>query len=225
MNYLTTDTDLTAVADAIRAKVGVQGALMYPDDYIDFIDELVKPTGTKTITENGTGIDVASYSKVDVNVSGGGGDGVITTVVLENSSGDIGFGDVLEACENLDYEISYPNSILFFRAKGTNAYSGTTSYTYNNFKIIVKNWVVWNKDYCRNRYKNGKVAPDSFGGTGGIELYESNNPLNGSGIANIIDANRKIKKTYTGNAIGGEGTTVTLYEIPVDWSDFSTTLT
>lgn len=73
MNYLTTDTDLTAVADAIRAKVGVQGALMYPDDYIDFIDELVKPTGTKTITENGTGIDVASYSKVDVNVSGGGG--------------------------------------------------------------------------------------------------------------------------------------------------------
>ena len=75
MNYLTTDTDLTAVADAIRVKVGVQGALMYPDDYIDFIDELVKPTGTKTITENGTGIDVASYSKVDVNVSGGGGGG------------------------------------------------------------------------------------------------------------------------------------------------------
>ena len=39
MNYLTTDTDLTAVADAIRAKVGVQGALMYPDDYIDFYVE------------------------------------------------------------------------------------------------------------------------------------------------------------------------------------------
>lgn len=73
MNYLTTDTDLTAVADAIRAKVGVQGALMYPDDYIDFIGELVKPTGTKSITENGTNIDVAQYSKVNVNVSGGGG--------------------------------------------------------------------------------------------------------------------------------------------------------
>lgn len=30
---------------------------------------LVHPTGTKTITENGTGIDVAEYAKVDVNVS------------------------------------------------------------------------------------------------------------------------------------------------------------
>ena len=30
---------------------------------------IVHPTGTKTITENGTGIDVAEYAKVDVNVS------------------------------------------------------------------------------------------------------------------------------------------------------------
>lgn len=31
----------------------------------------LKPTGTKTITANGTGIDVAKYEKVDVNVSVG----------------------------------------------------------------------------------------------------------------------------------------------------------
>ena len=30
-------------------------------------------SGTKSITENGTGIDVANYASVDVNVSGGGG--------------------------------------------------------------------------------------------------------------------------------------------------------
>lgn len=34
---------------------------------------LVKPTGTKEITENGTGIDVSAYASVNVNVSGGGG--------------------------------------------------------------------------------------------------------------------------------------------------------
>ena len=32
----------------------------------------VRPQGTKTITQNGTGIDVAAYADVDVNVSGGG---------------------------------------------------------------------------------------------------------------------------------------------------------
>lgn len=32
-------------------------------------------SGTKSITENGTGIDVANYASVDVNVSGGGGGG------------------------------------------------------------------------------------------------------------------------------------------------------
>lgn len=31
------------------------------------------PSGTKSITENGTGIDVKRYASVDVNVSGGGG--------------------------------------------------------------------------------------------------------------------------------------------------------
>lgn len=32
------------------------------------------PTGTKVITSNGTNIDVLNYAKVDVSVSGGGGD-------------------------------------------------------------------------------------------------------------------------------------------------------
>ena len=37
------------------------------------VGEYAVPTGTKQITENGTGIDVAAYAAVDVNVSGGGG--------------------------------------------------------------------------------------------------------------------------------------------------------
>lgn len=35
--------------------------------------EYIIPSGTKQITENGTGIDVAEFASVDVNVSGGGG--------------------------------------------------------------------------------------------------------------------------------------------------------
>ena len=32
----------------------------------------IRPSGTKSITQNGTGIDVTEYAAVDVNVSGGG---------------------------------------------------------------------------------------------------------------------------------------------------------
>lgn len=37
-------------------------------------------SGTKSITENGTGIDVANYASVDVNVSGGGVNNVVVSL-------------------------------------------------------------------------------------------------------------------------------------------------
>jgi hypothetical protein len=36
-NYLTTDTDLIAVADAIRAKGGTSSSLSFPDGYVSAI--------------------------------------------------------------------------------------------------------------------------------------------------------------------------------------------
>lgn len=53
-------TDYTGVT-GIKAKGTGNGTLTY-----------IRPTGTKSITENGTGIDVAAYSLVDVAVSGSG---------------------------------------------------------------------------------------------------------------------------------------------------------
>ena len=51
------------------------------------------PTGTITITENGTGIDVAQYRLANVNVSGGGGGGDVPTceVTLIPSEDTINF--------------------------------------------------------------------------------------------------------------------------------------
>ena len=46
--------------------------------------QYIIPSGTKTITENGTGIDVASYASVDVNVSGGGGGGEYDATLMKN---------------------------------------------------------------------------------------------------------------------------------------------
>lgn len=53
-------TDYTGVT-GIKAKGTGNGTLTY-----------VRPSGTKSITANGTGIDVAQYASVDVSVSGGG---------------------------------------------------------------------------------------------------------------------------------------------------------
>ena len=47
----------------------------------------IRPQGTKSITDNGTGIDVAAYATVNVSVSGGGGNEFIITVSKNNQTG------------------------------------------------------------------------------------------------------------------------------------------
>lgn len=75
MGYGIIDTStLTAIADAIRGKLGVQTTYK-PGQMAEAIESIsgggITPTGTKQITTNGTGIDVASYAYVDVAVPGG----------------------------------------------------------------------------------------------------------------------------------------------------------
>lgn len=81
-NYLASDTDLTAVANAIRTKGGTSAQMEFPNGFVNAVNAIPtggSPTGTKqiTITENGTTTeDVANYAnaEITVNVSGGGGD-------------------------------------------------------------------------------------------------------------------------------------------------------
>lgn len=71
--------------------------LLTADSYCEnnIVVEYTKPTasdlvsGTKSITENGTGIDVTNYASVDVNVSGGGG----FLVTITRNSGRTGAMD------------------------------------------------------------------------------------------------------------------------------------
>ena len=62
-------TDYTNVA-GIKAHATSDSSLM----------AYIRPTGTKSITANGTGIDVTAYASVDVDVSGGGSDVFVVTV-------------------------------------------------------------------------------------------------------------------------------------------------
>ena len=79
------------VLNAISTKIGGDGGATRVPDAIDNIaakaDDLVIPTGTIMITENGENIDVAQYEKATVNVSGGGSSDFSTaTVTLTNNT-------------------------------------------------------------------------------------------------------------------------------------------
>ena len=70
------EVDITTnVTPNLQDKTVTQNGTVTADDGYDGLDEVTvnvpsypEPTGTKTITENGTGIDVKDYADVDVNV-------------------------------------------------------------------------------------------------------------------------------------------------------------
>ena len=70
MDYLTNDTDLTAVADAIREKGGTNAALEWPSGYVDAIDAIETGGGGSTsLTHAGFfGVDGGRIYYTDENM-------------------------------------------------------------------------------------------------------------------------------------------------------------
>ena len=75
-NYTVNGSDLSDIADAIRAKAGTSSQLEFPDDFVETIGNIsgggITPTGTKqiSITQNGTTTeDVTQYANAEVIVN------------------------------------------------------------------------------------------------------------------------------------------------------------
>lgn len=93
-NYLTTDTDLTAVADAIRTKGGTSADLVFPHGFVDAIDAIetgsdewdffshAKPSGTIVTASTGIG-QYAAYQRTGITRVEGPNVGSIGTAAFQ----------------------------------------------------------------------------------------------------------------------------------------------
>lgn len=80
--YLTNDTDLKKVADAIRTKGGTSAALSYPDEYISAINAITTGAELKIVASVASGATVTA-TKGSTPVSGTSVNGTCTLVVPE----------------------------------------------------------------------------------------------------------------------------------------------
>ena len=92
--YITIETDKRIAYQIDGGEKNVMFANVEDDGYPE-------PTGTITITQNGTGIDVKDYAEADVNVPGGGYPEPTGTITITKNGSGIDVKDYAEADVNV----------------------------------------------------------------------------------------------------------------------------
>lgn len=107
VTFLAPEGVYTSPAKLITKEITDNGTYSAADDNANGFSSVTvnvpSPTGKITITENGTGINIAQYATADVNVEGGGGSSDFSTAnitVTNNTNNDIYiYGAIISSTE------------------------------------------------------------------------------------------------------------------------------
>lgn len=153
-------SSLTGISGVIREKLNVSTTYK-PSQMpaaIRSIQSGITPTGTKSITENGT-YDVTNYASVLINVSGGGGSDLITGSVIFYAGTTAPSGYLV--CDGTVYNIAdYADLASFFNTNyGSVNYwggNGTTTFAVPD----------WRGEFFRAAGTNSRAGQGSGGTVG-----------------------------------------------------------
>lgn len=128
--YTTLTALFAAIANALRSKTGGTGTIV-ADDFPSVIDSLstggITPTGTKTITANGT-YDVTSFSTASVNVPASGITPSGTKTITENGTHDVtNFTNALVNVAGLNARV-FTSTVSEDATSGTKTISGANDF-------------------------------------------------------------------------------------------------
>lgn len=132
-DYLTTDSELEAVADAIRAKGATSALLVYPTGFVSAINAIptgITPTGTKSISISAAGTtteDVTNYASAEITVPSGSA-ATPATAITANPTISVNSSGLITATVNATKSVT-PSVSAGYVSSGT---AGTVSVSGSN---------------------------------------------------------------------------------------------
>lgn len=133
-----TITPTTSQQTAVASGKYTTGAVLVdpiPSQYII-------PSGTKSITANGTGIDVTQYASVDVAVSGGGGQDMVIYIYYTGSGADKTSIGINAKHHDVYFELIYDSTSTYLASGATASSDG----------IKIRDVYLYNDEDMTDRY-------------------------------------------------------------------------
>lgn len=174
-------------------------------------DEITTPSGSKTITTNGTH-DVTNFASAVVNVPTSGGsssDLSIEEKMLCTVSAEDKISNILNANK---FKLKYKKEILIINVYGSNAPT-QGSHTLKKIILFIDNTEI---NGFEGKKLNGLISPDSIGSITSVNSDFNMAMMNSAYMPIQTDGTISWSENYGATRYVASGNTISYHEIPVD---------